>query len=243
MAKKSKSLKQGTKRGKKAKKPSIAEARRRKAKSNAKMERVLSRSLTNYERAAKRARKNTNGYFTKAGKRRTKTTGTSSRIKVQSRNAVYANKNLILKRKTTLLASKKYIKLSRNKSHKKEVLETLGKSAKKHFKVLGKSVKKRAYIKLKYRYTLKGKTYDSEFSTGISEIENESQLEDYIVNTTKAFESVLQSYLSSGFSNMSITGISVQKYENGEGKNGKTKVQGKTKSNRKTTTTRKVRNR
>lgn len=101
-----------------------------------------------------------------------------------------------------------------NSKNKSKVTAAVTRAAERHFtKINGKSKKDLLYLKLEYTYKFKGKSQKSRFSIGVAKIKTKAQLNRIIERLVSSFESKLQGYSKGGFSNIEVSGMSLQGYE------------------------------
>jgi hypothetical protein len=142
----------------------------------------------------------------KTSRKKTQNRGNSVSIRVRSK---VLNKSLTIVRKKTDLA--KGIRL--NKRSPSRIIERLTPIAEKHSDKIGKSYKDLKYVKIKYTTKINGKKITSYFSTKVAKIKNKKQLKRMIELTVESFASRLDQYLSRGFSDITVKGITVQGYK------------------------------
>ena len=125
----------------------------------------------------------------------------------------FKNNTITVIRSEYIAKKSSQIKLVRGVSKTKKILKLLGPKALKIIQKNPKSSKNLRMIKFRYSYKLNGKKKTQYYSAKSVKLKNRKQLADYMRRTIKAFQDDLQTYLSRGFSNITVEGIQIQSYK------------------------------
>jgi len=139
---------------------------------------------------------------------KTRLTGNSTKIKVDSR---YAGSNVTILRKTTRLNPP--MRIPRGANGVRLLKKILIAPGIRHFKTIGKSKKDLFYIRLQYVFKYKSKNVVSYFSIGIARLKNAAQFQEFISDVIDSFSTSLQGYSKDGFQDIRLTALIVQGYK------------------------------
>lgn len=139
-----------------------------------------------------------------------KSVGVSVKVRIDSK---ILERKVTLNRKETRVKTKDKIKLSPAQDRTKKLLSKFGPLAGKHFEKIGESINDLFHIRFRYEYKINGKKEVSYFSGKIAKIKNQKQLQSYMEMVLQSFQDGLASYLGRGFSDLTVSGVSIQGYQ------------------------------